>query len=40
MRTSLLFKLACLLIASMVLVAHLLHKSYQKLRTAKVNSSN
>ncbi|WP_276611839.1 hypothetical protein [Chitinophaga oryziterrae] len=40
MKTSLLFKLACLLIASMVLVAHLLHKSYQKLRTAKVSNSN
>jgi len=33
MKTGLIFKLACLLIASMVLVVHLSRKTIQKLRT-------
>ena len=40
MKTSLIFKLACLLIASMVLVVHLTRKTIERLRTGNSNPSN
>ncbi len=40
MKTGLLFKLACLCIASMVLMAHFARKYFQRVRVARVRSAH
>jgi hypothetical protein len=40
MRISLIFKLACLLIASMVLVIHLMRKTIERMRAGNSTPSN